>query len=85
MRATACLAAGPSACYVYGLLTFADVTLSGRHHFVADYEGEDWCTHCLDVDMLVTSENGAYRTVIDHHLVNLSDLNIWNCSQICHT
>jgi len=53
-------------------LAFESVVLSGRHHFRSDCE-EDWCTHCLDVGLLVASEDGSYRTVIDRHIVDTSD------------
>jgi len=52
-------------------LTFVNVTLSGRHHFTEDCEeGEDWCTHCLNPELLV-EEDGLYYTVIEHHPVLL--------------
>lgn len=56
-----------------GKLTFINITLSGRHHFAQNCETEDWCTHCLDLNLLVTNEDGSYETVIDHYKVNTSD------------
>lgn len=54
-------------------LTFVNVTLSGRRYFTQDCATEDWCTHCLDLNLLVASEEGSYQTVIDHHVVNPND------------
>lgn len=62
---------GSEPCNVMGDLSLINVTLSGRHHFTENCEeGEDWCTHCLNPELLV-EENGTYYTVIEHHPVPL--------------
>ena len=67
-----------------GRLTFANVILSGRHHFVPDCE-EDWCTHCLDLSQLVRANDGSYQTVIDHHVVDTSVPEYWEWQAKCGT
>ena len=43
---------GIQVCAVKDQLTFVNMTLSGRHHFTDNCE-EDWCTHCLNPELLV--------------------------------
>lgn len=47
------------------------MTLSGRHHFTENCkEGEDWCTHCLNPELLA-EDSSHYYTVIEQHPVLL--------------
>lgn len=66
-----------------GHLAFVNVTLSGQHYFLADCD-QDWCTHCLNPDLLVLHSDGSYRTVIDDHVVNLDEPMYWMYQTRCN-
>lgn len=59
-------------CWVQNSLTFINISLSGKDHFLRNCE-LDWCTHCLSLDFLVNEEGARYHTVIDNNTVVLDE------------